>query len=118
MVEGTTPRYSGQCVPTPFHDAHPVTYLLQPSLYKSETMRVKILATTPGNPEHGLSLVDRRDGALRAARSQPPGYMECDATVLTGVDAAGFLELVTRQFEELGNGASRATRRDDGDRET
>ena len=109
LFAGSWPFYAksyctmaGWCEAMPLHDAHPVTYLLQPNIYKGETMRVQVLATTPGNPEHGMSLVDRRSGALMRARTQPPAPGECDAHVLMSVDGQAYRRLVDEGFEELG----------------
>ena len=96
---------SGECESMPFHDAHPVAYLLLPELYtRVETMRVEVLASAPGRPEHGMSLVDKRAGALRRAAAEPPGPAECDAKVLMEVDEEGFLALNAAAFARLGRG--------------
>ena len=84
-----------RCEGAPLHDAHPITYLLEPSMYtKSEVMRVRILVSEPGDPVHGMSLVDRRLGAKARREKTPIQAGECDALVLLEVDRTRFVEVL------------------------
>ena len=83
------------CEGAPLHDAHPITYLLEPSMYtKSEVMRVRILVSEPGDPVHGMSLVDRRLGAKARREKTPIQAGECDALVLLEVHRKRFVEVL------------------------
>ena len=83
----------GLCDSAPMHDAHPVAYLLDPSMFtRVEEMHVRILVTALGDPAHGMSMVDRRSSARRSHSTAAAG--ECTVRVLMDVDAKRFKQLM------------------------
>ena len=79
------------------HDAHPVAYLLHPSLYENGTRveAVEIMVTEPLHASNGHSLVDRRqlakEGIVDDRTGDVTGFQKPRATVLVDVDGDGFL---------------------------
>ena len=79
------------------HDAHPVAYLLHPSLYENGTRiePVEIMVTEPLHASNGHSLVDRRqlakEGIVDDRTGDVTGFQKPRATVLVDVDGDGFL---------------------------
>ena len=79
------------------HDAHPVAYLLHPSLYANGTRveSVEIMVTEPLHPSNGHSLVDRRqlakEGVVDDRTGDVTDMKKPRATVLVDVDGDAFL---------------------------
>ena len=79
------------------HDAHPVAYLLHPSLYENGTRveSVEIMVTEPLHASNGHSLVDRRqlakEGIVDDRTGDVTGFQKPRATVLVDVDGDAFL---------------------------
>ena len=79
------------------HDAHPVAYLLHPSLYANGTRveSVEIMVTEPLHASNGHSLVDRRqlakEGIVDDRTGDVTGLQKPRATVLVDVDGDAFL---------------------------
>jgi purine nucleosidase len=79
------------------HDAHPVAYLLHPSLYENGTRiePVEIMVTEPLHASNGHSLVDRRqlakEGIVDDRTGDVTGFQKPRATVLVDVDGDAFL---------------------------
>ena len=95
------------CTTAPMHDAHPVAYVLDPTMYpKPQVMRMSVLVGRPGDAAHGLSLVDRRSGAPKRIANTPPVAGECDVTVLLEVDGRKFRAALMSAASELRRAAA------------
>lgn len=99
--QGAYCTHSQMCDVCPLHDAHPVIYLIDPSIYTPVTMRLRVLVSSPGDPVHGFSLVDRRPGAKKRMADNPPAAGECDAIILMKVDEAAFKAHVQKAAANL-----------------